>query len=66
MISMEEKQYKQPVHFLHIGKTGGSAIMYAIKYNCTDSHYVVCFHPHVVKLRNIPKGERFFSFCGIR
>jgi len=56
---MDEKQDKQPVHFLHIGKTGGSAIKHAIKQTCAASPYTIRFHPHGVNLRDIPEGDKF-------
>ena len=58
-MNMDEKQNKQAVHFLHIGKTGGSAIKHAINKNCPDSEYEIHFYRHAVKLRDIPKGEKF-------
>jgi len=56
---MEEQQDKQIVHFLHVGKTGGSAIKHAIKNNCMESAYKFRFYPHGVVLRDIPEGEKF-------
>lgn len=58
-----------PVHFLHIGKTGGTAIKHAIgRAQETDSGdrarlaYVVHLHRHAVGLRDVPVGEKFFFF----
>lgn len=55
---MKEQQDKPVIHFLHIGKTGGSAIKHAIKQGCPGSPYRVRFHPHGVNLRDIPEGEK--------
>ena len=59
---MQQMQGKQFVHFLHIGKTGGSAIHYAMRQYPADSHYVIYLHKHNVKLRDIPNGERVVFF----
>jgi len=57
-LNMNEQQDKPIVHFLHIGKTGGSAVKYSINHSCTESPYQIMFHSHGVKLRNIPGGEK--------
>lgn len=56
---VQKMQGKQFVHFLHIGKTGGSAVKYAIRkhYSAASSCYVIRLHPHGVKLRDVPNGE---------
>lgn len=56
---VQKIQGKQFVHFLHVGKTGGSAVKHAIRehYSAANSRYVIRLHPHGVRLRNIPKGE---------
>ena len=56
---MVEAQDKQTVHFLHIGKTGGSAIGHAIRQTCAGNHYRMRFHSHGVNLRDILEGEKF-------
>jgi len=53
-------QRKQILHFLHIGKTGGSAVKYAISQHSIDSRYEIHLHPHVVRLNDVPKGEKVF------
>lgn len=55
-------QKKQSIHFLHIGKTGGTSIKHALKPFLQNDHSVIHLHPHTVKLRNIPDGERVFFF----
>lgn len=66
------KQYqklrgKQIVHFIHIEKTGGSALKTALKtsmeeallsYCFINDKYTVFFHKHDITLRNIPRGEK--------
>ena len=53
---------KQIVHFLHIGKTGGTAIRYALKDNTVTDHFVLRFHGHGFKLHNVPKGQKVVFF----
>ena len=65
---------KQLVHFLHIGKTGGTAFIEAIqdigllkkaprkiKFAETDD-YIICIHNHSFALKNVPIGEKSFFF----
>jgi hypothetical protein len=47
-------------HFLHIGKTGGSAIKAALRPFRKQCN--IAFHPHWFATANVPAGERFF-FC---
>jgi hypothetical protein len=62
-IGKEQKmQERQPVHFLHIGKTGGTAITYALSPYPETDRYVIFRHDHDAKLRDIPKGEGVFFF----
>lgn len=60
------------VHFLHVGKTGGTAIKAAVRKGgrkcqdgvdsvCTPSHRIF-LHDHDVTLADIPKGEKYFFF----
>jgi hypothetical protein len=54
---------KQFVHFLHIGKTGGTAIRYALhSWGEQNNCYLLFFHPHRVTLEDIPRGEKVFFF----
>lgn len=55
-------QGKQILHFIHIGKTGGSAVKHTIKGSLINKEYVVYLHPHRVRLKNIPKGEKVIFF----
>jgi hypothetical protein len=50
----------KPIHFLHIGKTGGTAIKDALSPIAEEYHLFL--HPHEVRLRDIPPGEQFFFF----
>lgn len=65
-------QGKQFIHFLHIGKTGGSAIKHSISNNLQSANslknafklneYIIFFHPHRIKIRNVPKGGKIVFF----
>ena len=53
----------RPVHFLHVGKTGGTAFKHAIRAAPPPpSRYVIHLHPHRVVLRDVPEGEQFLFF----
>ncbi len=62
--AIEYKLYKlkgkQVVHFLHIQKTGGSAIKESIRYNLTNDKYVIQLHGHGFTLKDVPKGHKCF------
>ncbi len=53
---------KQIVHMLHIGKTGGTAIKYALENHKSSKDYLLILHSHDTNLTNIPKGEKVFFF----
>jgi hypothetical protein len=50
------------VHFLHIGKTGGTAINHALAPYRETARYVIKRHGHNKTLRDIPDGERVMFF----
>ena len=65
----QKKRYqaegKQIINFLHIGKTGGSAIKFALKdwaEKPLKNNSVIYLHSHRVGLKDIPKGEKVFFF----
>ena len=49
-------------NFLHIGKTGGSAIKYAFKEHLVTDKYTIHLRGHTCKLSDIPKGDYVFFF----
>jgi hypothetical protein len=54
---------KPPAHFLHIGKTGGTAAYHALCLAPPGSgDYRILSHTHAVKLSDIPTGEKVFFF----
>lgn len=59
---MSTLEGKEIVHFLHIGKTGGTAIKGVLLPERKQPRLYIALHPHGVHLRHIPKGQKFF-FC---
>jgi hypothetical protein len=53
---------KTVVHFLHIGKTGGSAIKSSIGENKLTATHLHLFHSHDVILKDIPKKDKIAFF----
>ena len=51
-----------PLHFLHVGKTGGSAIKHALRGRRDQGPYRLFLHGHRMGLKNVWPGERVF-FC---
>ena len=49
-----------PTHFLHIGKTGGTAVKHALA-PMAERHGIV-LHRHGTRLADLPRGERAFFF----
>jgi hypothetical protein len=50
------------VHFLHVGKTGGTAVKAALRDVPPDSGCVLELHGHKVRLRDVPPGQRVVFF----
>ena len=44
-------------HLLHIGKTGGNALKHALRPYNTGGFLDIVFHPHAVRLSDVPVGE---------
>src|SRR5919108_4446855 len=55
-------QTKQTVHFLHIGKTGGTAIKHILKRHSVTRGYVIRRHGHRTTLREVSAGEKVIFF----
>ncbi|NQY67972.1 MAG: sulfotransferase family 2 domain-containing protein [Flavobacteriales bacterium] len=53
---------KTPVHFLHIGKTGGTALISTLKEVKETEEYLIRMHPHRVKLMTVPVGHKVVFF----
>jgi hypothetical protein len=56
------KQKKKKAHFLHIGKTGGSAIKAALANHLETPKYILELHDHGTLLIDVPWGEYVFFF----
>jgi hypothetical protein len=50
------------IHFLHIGKTGGTALGSVLKAYPVTRQYAISVHFHDVRLTDIPAGEKVFFF----
>ena len=55
-------QRRQTVHFLGIGKTGGSTIKHALKRPSVTREHVIRRHGHRKTVREIPVGEKVIFF----
>jgi len=53
---------KKTIHFLHIGKTGGTAIKEVLAGISTTRRYRIILHPHNITLHDIPKGDGVVFF----
>ena len=53
---------REIIHFLHIGKTGGTAVKEALKDTTTCGNYVLALHMHNWKLAQVPPGEKVVFF----
>ncbi len=53
---------KRPVQFIHVGKTGGSAIKSALRPHRKHGSYVIILNRHPVRLQDIPAGDRVVFF----
>ncbi len=62
MLQFLSKREKKRVHFLHIGKTGGSAIKSALKSIPETPQYSITLHGHDTSLEDIPKGDYVIFF----
>ena len=47
----------QIIHFLHIGKTGGTALRTTLRKN-KSKKYKYKFHRHNTTLKEVPEGEK--------
>lgn len=50
------------VHFLHISKTGGTALRHTLRKQRPRRGFHTVFHPHEATLRDIPRGEKVVFF----
>jgi hypothetical protein len=54
--------FKEPVHFLHIGKTGGTSIISQLMLlnQIKDCPYHFHFYNHQVRLKHLPFDQKYF------
>jgi len=50
------------VHFLHVGKTGGTAVKRALGHCRVSDKQAIMLHSHDFRLRDVPVGEKAFFF----
>ena len=50
------------LHFLHIGKTGGTAVKDALRPHVQSGNYFIVLHSHETALKDLPVGERAIFF----
>jgi len=53
---------KQVLHFLHVSKTGGTAIKHVLKLHLATPEYAIVLHGHRQTLRDVQKGDKVI-FC---
>ncbi len=56
---------KTIIHFIHIGKTGGTAIKNALKNEkkpFVNQKYIIISHPHFIGLEHVLRNEKAFFF----
>jgi|688.fasta_scaffold455285_2 hypothetical protein len=51
---------KPKAHFLHIGKTGGTAVQQALEPHLHAGKYAIVLEPHATRLADVPPGEAVF------
>ncbi len=57
-----EYSNKQNIHFLHIRKTGGSALKYALRSSLLTDKFDITLHKHPTTLKDIPKNEKIIFY----
>jgi hypothetical protein len=61
-VSSTEADRRPPLHVLHIGKTGGTALSHVLVANADVARYRFMFGGHELTLSDVPRGERFMFF----
>ncbi len=57
MINLFRKPKKGTVHYLHIGKTGGTAVKAGLRKYRKKADYLIELHGHQTKLTDVPPGD---------
>jgi hypothetical protein len=50
---------RPPLHVLHVGKTGGTALTHVLLEHRQDANHRLVLHGHDVRLSHVPRGEQF-------
>lgn len=50
------------IHFLHIRKTGGTAIKEALRFDLKTDKYTIHLQEHKYRLTEVPEGDLYFFF----
>jgi hypothetical protein len=53
-------RHESIAHFLHPGKTAGTAVKFALKNAPEPTNYHVRMHTHGVRMTDLPRGDKFF------
>jgi len=53
---------RQRIHFLHVGKSGGTAVKHALKDFLRTPRYTLTLHGHHTSLAHIPPGQSVIFF----
>jgi hypothetical protein len=53
---------REPLHVLHVGKTGGTALNHVLVQHAAVSRYRPVFGGHQLTVADVPGGERFMFF----
>ena len=53
---------KKFIHFIHIPKTGGTALKVALKESVVSDDVIIICHSHFMKLSYVPPGDQVFFF----
>jgi hypothetical protein len=53
-------QGRRLAHFIHVGKTGGTALKQAVADNRERGRYELVMHTHGVRMIDLPRGDTFF------
>jgi hypothetical protein len=61
-VSSNDADHRPPLHVLHIGKTGGSALSHVLVENAAAARYRFVFGGHELTLADVPRGEPFMFF----
>lgn len=53
---------RAPLHVLHVGKTGGTALNHVLVEHAATARYRLVFGGHTLAVADVPIGERFMFF----